>query len=240
MVGHGGGAPCDGVELLGARLRAARVDRSLGVRELARLVDCSASLISQIESGRARPSVATLYALGTALGVSLDVLLGTTPSGPAGTGVPSAPSSEPEGSLVVLRAAARRRIDLARGVGWQLLTPVPERDIEFMEVRYDPGGGAGEHDHAIRHSGREYCLVLEGFLSAQLCFDEYLLGPGDSMAFESAVPHRFWNGGLAPVRAVWFVADRWAGDRESSGAGLGSHGHVGHLVEKAQGVPGGL
>lgn len=54
------------VELLGARIRAARVARGIGVRELGRRVDCSGSLISQIERGRVNPSVNTLYAISAA------------------------------------------------------------------------------------------------------------------------------------------------------------------------------
>ena len=46
---------------LGAKIRVARVARGYGVRELARHLNCSASLISQIERDKANPSVNTLY-----------------------------------------------------------------------------------------------------------------------------------------------------------------------------------
>jgi uncharacterized cupin superfamily protein len=35
------------------------------------------------------------------------------------------------------------------------------------------------------------------------------LGPGDSLAFDATIPHRFWNAGDVAVRSVWFVLDRW-------------------------------
>src|SRR5215831_7407338 len=60
---------------LGPRLRLARTSRQLSVRELARRVGCSASLISQIERGVSVPSVGVLYSLATELGSSLDHLL---------------------------------------------------------------------------------------------------------------------------------------------------------------------
>src|SRR5256885_7500994 len=60
---------------LGPRLREVRSARRLSVRELARRVGCSASLISQIERGVSVPSVGVLYALATELGSSLDYLL---------------------------------------------------------------------------------------------------------------------------------------------------------------------
>ena len=49
--------------------------RHLTLRELARRVGVSPSLISQIETGRSQPSVGTLYAIATELEVSVDDLL---------------------------------------------------------------------------------------------------------------------------------------------------------------------
>ena len=60
---------------LGPRLRLAREERQLSVRELARRIGCSASLISQIERGVSVPSVGVLYSLATELDSSLDHLL---------------------------------------------------------------------------------------------------------------------------------------------------------------------
>ena len=60
---------------IGSRLRANRTMRHLTLRELARRVGVSPSLISQIETGRSQPSVGTLYAIATELEVSVDDLL---------------------------------------------------------------------------------------------------------------------------------------------------------------------
>ena len=57
---------------LGSRLREERERARISQRELARRLGVSASLISQIESGQSKPSVSTLYAIVTELGVSLD------------------------------------------------------------------------------------------------------------------------------------------------------------------------
>ena len=61
-------------ELIGSRLREARLRSGLGVRELSRQLEISASSISQIELGRVVPSVSTLYALTNALNISMDSL----------------------------------------------------------------------------------------------------------------------------------------------------------------------
>jgi transcriptional regulator with XRE-family HTH domain len=188
-------------------------------------VGVSASSISQIELSRVAPSVSTLYALTNALSVSMDSLFVEEDSGDAGDAaagpaeghlgtaatpsvVPGQPATAHERSIIQ-RRDHRRAINLQKGVRWELLTPFPEPGAEFLEVRYQAGGGSGDTDEAIRHNGRDYCLILEGSLSVQIGFEQYALGPGDSLAFDATIPHRFWNAGDAAVRAVWFVLDRW-------------------------------
>lgn len=215
---------------LAMRLRDERSRRNLSVRELARLADCSPSLVSQVERGRANPSVSTLYALSDALEISVASLFETSeqaeaveveaePGGPSKHGLSASQcasdrprherseASKLEAS-VVLRRANRRAIQLERDVYWELLTPAPERGLEFLEVRYDPQGGSAAKEHAIHHQGRDLALILEGVLSAQIGFDQYELYPGDSIAFEATVPHRFWNAGTVPVRAIFVVLGR--------------------------------
>ena len=215
-------------EPIGGRLREARLRSGFGVRELSRQLDISASSISQIELDRVLPSVSTLYALTNALNISMDSLfvaeshdvgepatardqvktndLGTTTVlQPAVTGSPATAHER----SVVLRRDNRSAIDLEKGVRWELLTPVPEPGAEFLEVYYPVGGSSSANDQAIRHNGRDYCLILEGSLRVQIGFEQYVVGPGDSLAFDGTIPHRLWNVGNVAVRAVWFVLDRW-------------------------------
>jgi len=219
--------------LLGARLREARQRRGIGVRELSRRTNCSASLISQVELGKIAPSVSTLYSLTSVLGVSMDSLFLTDEereSGPAAsasaaaspepaaapTFAPSRPGTE---NGIVQRRGSRPHISLEHGVRWERLVPAPEPGAEFLEITYDVGGGSVSGDNAIRHNGREYGLVLEGVLSVQVGFETYVLEAGDSVAFDSTIPHRFWNGGDVPVRAVWFEL-RYDGPPEVPGSRL--------------------
>jgi transcriptional regulator with XRE-family HTH domain len=60
------------LEDIGTRLREERERVGISQRELARRIGLSASMISQIESGQSKPSVSTLYAVVTELGVSVD------------------------------------------------------------------------------------------------------------------------------------------------------------------------
>jgi len=200
---------------LGPRLRQVREQRGLSVRELARRTQCSPSLISQIERGLSAPSVGMLYALATELRTSLDFLFSA--AAPAdgltmtahGDGhvreEPHGTAALPSGHGIVQRAGTRRTIDLASGVRWERLTPGPDERVDFLEVIYEPSGHSTDARRPLRHDGREYGLITSGTLHASVGFDTFELGPGDSIAFDSAVPHLYWNATTADVHAIWAV-----------------------------------
>jgi DNA-binding XRE family transcriptional regulator/quercetin dioxygenase-like cupin family protein len=202
---------------LGPRLRQVREQRGLSARELARRIQCSPSLISQIEHGRSAPSVGMLYALATELRTSLDFLFGTQAGPPGGVTVTAhgdgrvhmQGEGEAGGGLsghgIVQRAGTRRTIDLASGVRWERLTPGPDERVDFLEVIYEPSGHSTDARRPLRHDGREYGLITSGTLHASVGFDTFELGPGDSIAFDSARPHLYWNATATDVHAIWAV-----------------------------------
>ena len=204
-------ASLDRGALIGARLRQRRIELGMTARELARRVDCSPSLISQVERGRAVPSVSTLWALVTALRISMDRLFDPAQEDAATSGEGTAAAADgtadaPAGP--VLRRYARPRITLERGVVWERLTAAAEKDMEFLEVCYPVGQSVPEAEHAIQHTGQEYAVIIEGALSTQIGFEQYVLEEGDSLTFDSAIPHRFWNAGTVPARAIWVILNR--------------------------------
>ncbi len=204
-------APADSLDrgaLIGTRLRHRRLELGMTARELARRVDCSPSLISQVERGRAVPSVSTLWALVTALRISMDRLFDPAPAGPAGAAEDATPAAAPAPDGPVLQRNARPRIILERGVMWERLTAGAEKDLEFLEVCYPVGQSVPEAEHAIQHTGQEYAVIVEGALSAQIGFERYVLDEGDSLTFDSATPHRFWNAGTGAARAIWVILNR--------------------------------
>jgi transcriptional regulator with XRE-family HTH domain/mannose-6-phosphate isomerase-like protein (cupin superfamily) len=215
---------------LGPRLRLVRASRQLSVRELARRVGCSASLISQIERGVSVPSVGVLYSLANELGSSLDYLLFGSGAGPdagadteadvgldRGAGVggdlsagsAEAPESGPAAAspppAIVQRGGGRKIIDLASGVRWERLTPQSDATTDFLEVIYSPGGHSTDERRPLRHDGREYGLIISGTLQANVGFESYELGPGDSIAFDSSTPHEYLNKTGEVVHAIWVV-----------------------------------
>lgn len=196
---------------VGARLRAQRQSRKLGLRELARQLGISASALSQIETGKSRPSMTTLFAIARALHVSLDDLFeedGEAP--PAGAQrIVLHPVAEPAHEKHVQRARSRSGIDLENGVRWERLTPRhADHNIAFLYVIYDLGGSSSPNGSLMSHGGREYGLVLSGWLEVTIGAETYELGPGDSVCFDSTVPHRVRNIGTEPVHAIWFGVGR--------------------------------
>ena len=169
---------------LGPRLRVAREQRELSVRELARRIGCSASLISQIERGISVPSVGVLYSLATELDTSLDHLLfgAERAARPLRRRIRCGRRARPR---LCSGGAGRNIIDLASGVRWERLTPGADAMTDFLEVIYSPGGHSTDERRPLRHDGHEYGLVISGTLQANVGFESYELGPGDSIAFDS-------------------------------------------------------
>jgi transcriptional regulator with XRE-family HTH domain len=211
---------------LGARLRRAREEKGLGLRELARRIGVSPSMLSQIETGKSEPSISTLFTIVSELSLPVNEIVfdpnqtaqperaamlaidhdTASLSGPTvrlgGNGARLTPVQHPHN---------RRTIQLESGVMWDRLTAQPDHDVDFLILRYPPGSESTPANALMRHNGREYGYVLSGRLTVTLGFDEYELGPGSSIAFDCTQPHRLANKGDEAVEAVWWVHGRRLG-----------------------------
>jgi mannose-6-phosphate isomerase-like protein (cupin superfamily) len=107
-----------------------------------------------------------------------------------------------------VRPGERAAIDLDSGVRWEELTADHEEGIDFLHATYEVGGASTPDQSLMRHQGREYGYVISGRLGIQMGFQEYELNVGDSIAFDSTIPHRLFNKGDVPVHALWFVVGR--------------------------------
>lgn len=189
---------------IGERLREARVARQLSLRGVAQQLGVSASLISQVETGKTRPSVATLYALASLLEVSLDELLGLgAVSRPEAVFARAAPSDS-----VVQRAHENPVIEMENGVRWERLAMQPGGPADAVLVSYAPGASSSVEGKFMQHTGEEYGYVLQGTITLQLEFDTFELEPGDSFHFDSSRPHIVSNRGAVEAKGVWFIVGR--------------------------------
>ena len=189
---------------MGERLRAVRRERGLSLRDLAKRLDVSPSLISQVETGRASPSVSTLYAMAQVLAVSVDDLLFDEVDRPQR----ASPARTEQRPFPVQRGSDRSMIRLASGVTWERLTTESEPGTDFLYVIYEVGGASSPEHEFQRHMGREWGFVLSGRLGVTIGFDDHVLEPGDSIAIDSTTPHRLYTVGDEPVHAIWFVLGR--------------------------------
>jgi transcriptional regulator with XRE-family HTH domain len=207
---------------LGQRLRLARENKSIGLRELARRLGVSPSLISQIETGKTEPSINTLFAIVSELELPVNEIVfdskqnaaaasGAAAAG-AGDGSARGRGGEPDPAdgpkSPVQRERNRTSISLESGVSWQRLTAQPDHNVDFLFLRYPPGSESTPPDSLMRHNGTEYGYILSGRLQVSIGFDTYEIGPGDTISFDCTQPHRFATVGDEAVEAVWFVVGR--------------------------------
>jgi transcriptional regulator with XRE-family HTH domain len=208
--------PASEVPPLGQRIRAERLARDVSLRALAREVGVSASMISQIETGKAQPSVSTLYAITSVLGMSIqdvfapspEVAADPDPVVPRPTTVLSALAARPDLRLgPLVRPAERQVLTLDSGVTWERLGTLPGRQVDFLRVTYAPGGTSSSTGDLMRHPGSEYGFLLSGELVLTLGFEDMTLRPGDAVSFDSTTPHRYRNDGTEPAIGVWYVIE---------------------------------
>ena len=111
-----------------------------------------------------------------------------------------------EAPKLLVRAHARRVLDSNKGVRIEDMSTAGS-NLEPLLFTFEPGGGS---DGAISHEGEEFLFVMSGQLHLRLAgSDDYLLDPGDSMAFRSERAHEFGNPyGPGPTTVLWINTPR--------------------------------
>jgi transcriptional regulator with XRE-family HTH domain len=209
---------------LGERLKDIRLKAGLTLRELARQANVSPSFISQIENGKSQPSVATLYSFSQLLNVSVDELFESKESvsralvadGPDddwhGNGRMNPTNawqpSEYSNRVSVVHPSHRPHLTMAEGVVWERLAATPEHAVNFMKIAYAPGATSTAGGDLATHDGYEYGYVLRGELEVTIGEEVFLLHEGESLGFDSAIPHVLRNPGPDGFEGIWFVHGR--------------------------------
>src|SRR5690554_365759 len=182
----------DDMSGIGIRLRQRRKVRGLPMKEVAERADISIGLLSQIERGLTMPSVRSLNAICRALDMPVGWLFDT-------------PSNE-TGDEVLVQRHERRVLDLgAKGMIKELMTPDSCTGIQMMRLVIWPGGSTGQtpYNHP---QGAKCGTVLAGTLGLEVDGKTYLIGVGDSFAFEATRLIRFWCEGEQETEVLWVVA----------------------------------
>lgn len=169
---------------MGARIRAVRMRKRMTIPALSQLSGLSSGFLSQIETGKASPSLESLARIAEALGLCSADLFEAPPPVPR-----------------VIPKDGRPRLRRGNGPEIEYLAPVlAARNIQAAIVRLTEGGMAGGCDHA--HVGEELMWVLAG--SVRVIQGEYAedMNEGDSVLVDGRVPHTYEVTGPADARLL--------------------------------------
>lgn len=165
---------------IGARVRALRLKKKMGLVELGRHTGLSPGLLSKIERGRQVPTLPTLLRIALVFGVGLDYFF-------------AGPREKP----LVARAPKRSRVQLperpeAGEVAYRFESldyAATERRFNSYYAEFLPVPPDRLRPHA--HPGAELVYVITGSLALHVDGDEHRFGPGDAVYFDSSVPHAY-------------------------------------------------
>jgi transcriptional regulator with XRE-family HTH domain len=153
---------------VGREVRRWRLQRALTLAQVGDRSGLNIGYLSQIENGKAVPSLEALAQIAAALDIPAAWLL--------------LDSSQPPR---VVRAADRPR---TRGPGGAELSEVDagtSRDVCVLEAAAPPGVTTGVH----AHQGDEHHVILAGKWRLTQGDQSYELGPGDYLAWDPTIPH---------------------------------------------------
>jgi transcriptional regulator with XRE-family HTH domain len=184
------------LEAIGPAIRKLRKERGLNLRDLSRRSGLSTGFLSLVERGLSSPALTSLQAIAKALETNMATFFKTDEAPQTSGPIPHVARASDDGHIAI--AASHRAYKL-------LSRRAPSLILEPLLVTIQPGG---EMEEPFSHGGEEFCYVLVGRLRYVINGIEYRLEPGDSIHFQSSVPHGIHNDGDSPVTAVWVVTPR--------------------------------
>jgi len=161
---------------VGERVRNLRTVLKMSVRTLASQAGFSPSFISQVENGLVSPSIASLERIASVLEVTLAGFF-TIPH-------PWANVTHTENRQELASSWSRARIE-------SLMPSGTARHLEAVMITLASGGRSGKRTSS--HPGEEFALVFDGEVSLTLGDDVHILRRGDTVSFNSEVPHLWEN-----------------------------------------------
>ena len=183
---------------LGLKIKQLREMREMSLEQLAEQSQCPADLLARIEAGEHIPSLAPLMAIARALGMRLGTLIDDEPhegalliKGGQSEDVIrfSGQSSHAEGSNLAFHSL---------GAGKQ------DRNMEPFVIDVEPS--TDEEATLSTHEGEEFIYVLSGHIEINYGKTVYQLEAGDSLYYDSIVPHHVHaTGGTARILAVVYA-----------------------------------
>jgi transcriptional regulator with XRE-family HTH domain len=162
------------------RLRTLRRQQSLSLEQLGERTGLTKSYLSKLERGLSEPSISTVLRLAEAYGVGVSQLVG------GGDGAA-------QDEVVSLVRVADREVLQRRGLGneYHYESLAGRRKVKAMEpFLVHPPREFPDASAVFPHPGEEFLLVLKGAIEVRVGEREFRLDTGDSLYFDSELPHR--------------------------------------------------
>jgi transcriptional regulator with XRE-family HTH domain len=172
---------------IGDKIKTLRKNKNMSISELAQKSDVSQGLISQVERDIVTPTIVSLWKIAKSLDVSVGYFFDE--------------EVKPELSPVVNKNERKRIVVSNNNAIYELLSQDLNRKIEFLYITIKVGDSSTED--FVTHEGEECGIVIKGKLLVKMEDREYLLTEGDSIYFDSTIPHRYVNVGDTVCESVW-------------------------------------
>lgn len=183
---------------VGHRLRVLRKENKLSICALATKSGLAVNTLSLIENGKTSPSVSTLQQLAIALQVPITAFF---------------EAEAPKDKVAYIQASSRQYMSFDHGRLENLGSRLIGCAVEPLLICLEPKASSGTHP--IVHTGCEFCFCLKGQIAYIIEDGTYLLKPGDSVLFESHLPHSWQNPGSKESQALLFLCPSDQRDRPS-------------------------
>jgi len=171
---------------IGANLKTLRLESGLNQKSLAEATQLSPTLISRIESGLVRPSVATLELIAQSLKVDIGYFF----------------RDEERRHFCISLRESRKSVTSKRGYGIEVL--IEGMENHFMDPAIVTLRGKTEEDKVelATHEGQEFMYVLEGKAEVVLGSKRFIVKQGDAAYWNGNVPHKGISLSKKPARTL--------------------------------------
>ncbi|WP_347469882.1 helix-turn-helix domain-containing protein [Burkholderia stagnalis] len=175
---------------IGNKIRVLRRQLKLTLDVTAAAAGISKPFLSQVERGRATPSIASLVGIAKALGVTIDHFVGPPDDTP-----PACPGEPlPRAGAEMLAGAFAQLSHLTNGT-----------KLDAMLFRIPVGEAAAE---VASYTGEEFLYVMNGQVELTLDDRTVVLKAGETAHYESTVSHAWSNAAHEEAVVVWVGAPR--------------------------------
>jgi transcriptional regulator with XRE-family HTH domain len=190
----------DDLKRIASRIRTWRDEAGMTLQQLGDQSGVSASTIHKIENLQTVPTIAVLLKVANGLDRRPSELLAEVDTG---------------SQVSVLRSGDRQELTIEGRAKLEHLAPmIPRNRLDVWKVDLEPNIGAGVDGQAWEFNGEIILMVEEGELEFDIAGEAYKVGVGDSIHFDTSLPHRWYASGGQRAQATVFalLPDRLQGD----------------------------